>query len=108
MHLLRQVKQVITQMEQRIMTCATPGSVTATHQTLAQREMGMEMALVDIPIVTYDPAIWANPTAACDPPCIMVLPPINLGEPTTISLPPITTFLEVGGVGATDHTPRQL
>ena len=56
MHLLRQVKQVITRMEQRIMACATSGSVTATRQTLAQRAMGMEMALVDIPIVTYQPS----------------------------------------------------
>jgi hypothetical protein len=51
----------------------------------------------DVPTVTLDPAVWTEPTAACQPPCVMVFPPISLSQPTTIALPPITTSLEIGG-----------
>lgn len=48
-------------------------------------------------IVLIDPSIWndANPEINCEPPCSFVLPPLQLLEPTTILIPPITTSLEV-------------
>jgi chitinase len=48
-------------------------------------------------VVYIDPSIWneANPEINCQPPCSFVLPPLQLSEPTTISIPPMTTSLEV-------------
>lgn len=51
-------------------------------------------------IVYIAPQIWSEPqasrTIACVPPCTLVLPPLTLSFPTTISFPPWTTTLEVG------------
>lgn len=48
-------------------------------------------------IVYIDPSIWSeeNPEINCQPPCSFVLPPFQLPEPTTISIPPMTTSLEI-------------
>lgn len=51
------------------------------------------------------PSIWSerNPEVQCQPPCVLVLPPIPLAKPTTISLTPLTTsflvqsFITEGG-----------
>ncbi|KAL4885767.1 glycosyl hydrolase family 71-domain-containing protein [Aspergillus karnatakaensis] len=48
------------------------------------------------PTVTLDPAVWNTPTAQCAPPCVLVLPPSSLAEPTTISFNPWKTSLEFG------------
>ena len=44
-----------------------------------------------------DPSIWssANPIIYCIPPCIYILPPWTLSTTTTITLPLLTTSLEV-------------
>jgi hypothetical protein len=46
-------------------------------------------------IVYVDPGIWneTDPTADCQPPCVIVLPPKALPTNTTISFPPYTTSL---------------
>ncbi|KKZ62236.1 chitinase [[Emmonsia] crescens] len=36
-----------------------------------------------------------DPVIACVPPCTFIMPPISLATPTTITLPPYTTSLEV-------------
>jgi hypothetical protein len=51
-------------------------------------------------VVYVDPQIWSEPAASqtvgCLPPCTLVLPPITLSNPTTISFPLWTTSIEVG------------
>ncbi|KAL1963031.1 hypothetical protein VTN77DRAFT_8779 [Rasamsonia byssochlamydoides] len=48
-------------------------------------------------IVYIDPGIWLepNPVVACDPPCSFVMPPLPLGVPTTIPIPPYTTSVSL-------------
>ncbi|CCT63634.1 related to acetylxylan esterase [Fusarium fujikuroi IMI 58289] len=51
----------------------------------------------DKDVVYIDPKIWdsKNPTAGCQPPCTLILPPWPLSSKTTISFPVITeTFKE--------------
>jgi hypothetical protein len=48
------------------------------------------------PTVTLDPQVWAEPTAQCAPPCVLVLPPSSLATATTISFNPWPTHLEIG------------
>lgn len=47
-------------------------------------------------VVYIDPAIWKskNPTARCQPPCTLVLPPWSLSSKTTISFPVITETIK--------------
>ncbi|KAL9585488.1 MAG: hypothetical protein Q9212_001494 [Teloschistes hypoglaucus] len=47
--------------------------------------------------VYIDPGIWQspNPGVFCVPPCVLILPPWTLPQPTTISFPLLTTSLEV-------------
>lgn len=47
--------------------------------------------------VYIDPDIWSsqNPDLYCIPPCVLILPPLTLSKPTTISFPLYTTSLEV-------------
>lgn len=51
-------------------------------------------------VVYIDPGMWLEPpgsqTVACFPPCTLVLPPMSLSSPTTISVTPWTTVIEVG------------
>ncbi|ETS74683.1 hypothetical protein PFICI_13167 [Pestalotiopsis fici W106-1] len=47
-------------------------------------------------VVYIGTEVYQQPTAQCEPPCIMVLPPSKLPSSTTISLPEYTTSLEVG------------
>jgi len=51
-------------------------------------------------IVYLNPTIWTeqNPEVHCKPPCILVLPPIQLANPTTISLKPLTTSVLVRSI----------
>jgi chitinase len=58
---------------------------------------------IDRNVVYLDPAVYeADVAAQCPPPCVLVLPPVPLAGPTTISVPPFTTSLEVGSsVGGT-------
>jgi hypothetical protein len=54
-------------------------------------------------IVFVDPSIWheENPTAACNPPCQIILPPLELSTTTTITFPPYTTSIsEICGDGS--------
>ena len=48
-------------------------------------------------IVYIDPIIWTeeNPTVACVAPCILILPPLQLASPTTITFPHWVTSLEI-------------
>ena len=48
--------------------------------------------------VYIDPSIWTEPTptAYCEPPCVLILPPLQLPSPTTISFPLWTATIEVG------------
>ncbi|WPH01842.1 Hypothetical protein R9X50_00469600 [Acrodontium crateriforme] len=59
-------------------------------------------------VVYIDPAVWVEPqasrTVGCIPPCTLVLPPITLSAPTTISIPPWTTTIEVGWTTTTAIT----
>lgn len=43
-------------------------------------------------LVYVDPSIWSDPQplVACEPPCVLVLPPIQLTSPTVINFPPLT------------------
>jgi hypothetical protein len=60
-------------------------------------------------MVYVDSSIWAQdkPEAQCEPPCVLVLPPIQLPALTTISIPPLTTSyfvqstVEVGDITRT-------
>ncbi|KAL9586437.1 MAG: hypothetical protein Q9212_000901 [Teloschistes hypoglaucus] len=47
--------------------------------------------------IYIDPGIWQsqNPGVFCVPPCVPILPPLTLPQPTTISFPLLTTSLEV-------------
>lgn len=47
--------------------------------------------------VYIDPSIWTdpNPQVHCEPPCILVLPPLQLSSATTITFPALTTDLVV-------------
>ncbi|KAK1751034.1 hypothetical protein QBC47DRAFT_417470 [Echria macrotheca] len=47
-------------------------------------------------VVFLDRRVYQTGTAKCQPPCTLVLPPIPLESPLTISMPPFTTSLEVG------------
>jgi len=47
-------------------------------------------------VVYLDPVVYESRTAQCEPPCTLVLPPIQLASDTVISVPPYTTSLEVG------------
>lgn len=51
-------------------------------------------------LVYVDPTIWtdAHPLVACEPPCVLVLPPVQLPSPTVISFPPLTTTYLAGAV----------
>lgn len=45
-----------------------------------------------------DPAIWSTTTPAipkvsCIPPCVLVLPPYQIGSMSTINFPPVTTTI---------------
>jgi hypothetical protein len=46
-------------------------------------------------IVYIDPSIWTepDPEVSCEPPCILVFPPLELNTTTTITIPPYTTSL---------------
>lgn len=46
-------------------------------------------------VVYLDRPIYSGIPAQCTPPCQFVLPPLELAAPTTISIPPYTTSLEV-------------
>ncbi|KAM0324575.1 hypothetical protein ACHAQA_007960 [Verticillium albo-atrum] len=54
-------------------------------------------------LVLIDPKIWKDPTpvASCIPPCVLVLPPLTLSTPTTITFPPHTTTLTQSWVKGT-------
>lgn len=62
-------------------------------------------------LVYVDPSIWTDsqPLAACEPPCVLVLPPMQLPSPTVISFPPVTTTYvvssEAGGAAGQGGTP---
>ncbi|KAK4148379.1 glycosyl hydrolase family 71-domain-containing protein, partial [Chaetomidium leptoderma] len=45
--------------------------------------------------------VYASPTAACESPCVLVLPPSGLPSTTTIQLPPYTTSFQVGSTTTT-------
>ncbi|KAF3066283.1 hypothetical protein CFAM422_009276 [Trichoderma lentiforme] len=47
-------------------------------------------------VVYIDPTIWDSPTptAACEPPCTLVLPPWTLSSMTTITIPVVTETIE--------------
>ncbi|KAK4074554.1 CAZyme family CE3 [Trichoderma aggressivum f. europaeum] len=47
-------------------------------------------------VVYIDPTIWNSPTptAACEPPCTLVLPPWTLSSMTTITIPVVTETIE--------------
>jgi hypothetical protein len=47
-------------------------------------------------VVYVGPQVYDQKTAQCKPPCILVLPPIQLASDTVIAVPPYTTSLEVG------------
>jgi chitinase len=49
-------------------------------------------------VVYVSPSIWTEPgvVAQCTPPCILVLPPSELGSSTVFTFPPYVTSLEVG------------
>ena len=44
-------------------------------------------------LVFIDQDVWkdSHPLVACEPPCVLVLPPVQLSKPTVISFPPLTT-----------------
>ena len=44
-------------------------------------------------LVYVDPSIWTDsqPLVACIPPCVLILPPLQLGSTTVITFPPLTT-----------------
>ncbi|KAK4196868.1 family 18 putative glycoside hydrolase [Triangularia verruculosa] len=50
----------------------------------------------DVEVVYLGPEVYSERTAYCTPPCRFVLPPSSLPSPTTISIPPYTTSIEVG------------
>ncbi|KFA82003.1 hypothetical protein S40288_07998 [Stachybotrys chartarum IBT 40288] len=52
-------------------------------------------------MVYIDPEVWEEdtPEVNCWPPCTFVMPPLLLGEPITISLPPYETSLDVAWAG---------
>ncbi|KAK4102843.1 carbohydrate-binding module family 24 protein [Parathielavia hyrcaniae] len=50
----------------------------------------------DINVAYIGPEVHSNPTAACESPCVLVLPPSGLPATTTIQLPPYTTSFQVG------------
>nr|CDP24152.1 Putative Glycoside Hydrolase Family 55 [Podospora anserina S mat+] len=54
----------------------------------------------NISVVYVGPEIWDRPTAACSPPCVLVLPTSTLGQDTTISPSEYTTSLEYGRQGS--------
>lgn len=61
----------------------------------------------DSPGTLYvDPEIFTgeDPTIECNAPCLVVLPPFILPEPTTVSIPPMTTSLEVAWTETTTAT----
>ncbi|KAL7934262.1 hypothetical protein V8C35DRAFT_327188 [Trichoderma chlorosporum] len=47
-------------------------------------------------VVFIDPTVWSSPTptAACEPPCTLILPPWTLSSMTTITIPPVTEIIE--------------
>lgn len=45
--------------------------------------------------------VYESPTAACESPCVLVLPPSELPSTTTIRLPPYATSFEVGSTTTT-------
>ncbi|KAL7795689.1 hypothetical protein V8C43DRAFT_304570 [Trichoderma afarasin] len=47
-------------------------------------------------VVYIDPTIWQSPspTAACEPPCTLILPPWTLSSMTTITFPVVTETIE--------------
>lgn len=45
--------------------------------------------------------VYESPTAACESPCVLVLPPSKLPSTTTIHLPPYVTSFEVGSTTTT-------
>jgi chitinase len=51
-------------------------------------------------VVYLSPSIWTEPDAVaqCTPPCILVLPPSQLGSSTVFTFPPYVTSLEVGWI----------
>jgi len=48
-------------------------------------------------IVYIDPSIWRNPEPViqCEPPCTLVLPPLELSPTTTLMFSPYTISLDV-------------
>src|SRR6188768_2636533 len=48
-------------------------------------------------VVYIGPEAYPSSAAQCPAPCTMVFAPSPLSAPTTISIPPYTTSLEVGG-----------
>ncbi|KAH8800642.1 hypothetical protein F5884DRAFT_862552 [Xylogone sp. PMI_703] len=55
-------------------------------------------------VAYVDPAIWssADPTAYCEPPCTLVLPPWNLSTLTTIEIAPVTETTKTTWSQSTD------
>ncbi|KAK8050893.1 hypothetical protein PG993_002278 [Apiospora rasikravindrae] len=56
---------------------------------------------VDPEVVYVGPEIWATPSIACSPPCILVLPTSPLSSSSTIDPGDYTTSLEYGSPGTT-------
>lgn len=68
---------------------------------------GCPAGTCDSPGTLYvDPEIFTgeNPAIECNAPCLVVLPPFILPEPTTVSFPPMTTSLEVAWTETTTAT----
>ncbi|MCJ1479344.1 hypothetical protein MMC13_008029 [Lambiella insularis] len=66
-----------------------------SNPSLSSGESGTSSSYVNI-----DPSIWteANPQVFCEPPCVLVLPPIQLSSATTISFPPLTTPIVIESI----------
>ncbi|KAL9598709.1 MAG: hypothetical protein Q9219_004322 [cf. Caloplaca sp. 3 TL-2023] len=57
-------------------------------------------------LVYVEPSVWteSQPLVACVPPCVLVLPPLQLGSTTVITFPPLTTTYVVDTVSDAGHS----
>ncbi|KAK4178723.1 hypothetical protein QBC36DRAFT_367139 [Triangularia setosa] len=55
----------------------------------------------DVNVAYISPAVYLSPRAACQSPCVLVLPPSGLLSTTTIKLPPYKTSAQFGSTTTT-------
>lgn len=64
-------------------------------------QIGTDNPYEDVNPAYIGSEVYQEPTAACESPCVLVLPPSGLPSTTTIHLPPYTTSFQVGSTTTT-------